>query len=321
MLTLKMFASLLVLGLVLPATRATASPSEMLAAGRVDEVIASLQAQLAKTPADAASYNYLCRAYYSVRDWDRAIPACEKAVSLAGGNSDYHLWLGRAYGEKAENSTPLSAMSLARKVRKQLEKAVEFDPSNIEARIDLAEFYLQAPGFLGGGEDKARSEASALTRIARAKAHYVLGRLAEKNKQLTTAEREYRAAIEDSAGNAHDWVNLALFYRHQNRLREMEHALDTAVNAPAAHNEVMIECADMLVRTGQNPVAAARLVRRYLAADQPTEDSPLFEAHYVLGSALEKQGDRQGAAHEYRAALALASNFPAAREGLGRVNR
>lgn len=319
--TLKFFAFLLVFGLFLPVTRAAASPSEMLAAGRVDEMIASLQAQLEKTPSDAASYNYLCRAYFSVHDWDRAISACEKAVSLDTRNSEYHLWLGRAYGEKADSVNPLSAAGLARKLRKEFEKAVQLDARNVDARVDLAEFYMEAPGILGGGEDKARAQADALATVSPAKSHYVLGRLAEKQKDTATAEKEYHAAIDAGGGNAHDWLNLALFYKHQNRLDQMEQALQQAARAEVGHNDVLVESADLLLRTGRSPATAAQLVRRYLASDAPTEKSPLFQAHYVLGKALEKQGDTQGAAREYRAALALASNFPAAKEALSRVNQ
>ncbi len=318
--TLRSFAFIFVVALFLPATRAAATPSEMLAAGRVDEAIASLQAQLQKSPSDAASYNYLCRAYFSVRDWDQAIPACERAVSLDPQNSDYHLWLGRAYGEKADSASPLSAVSLARKLRKQFESAVQLNPRNVDARIDLAEFYMQAPSILGGGDDKARAQAGALASVAPAKAHYVLGRLAEKKKDLSAAEREYRAAIDASGGNAHDWLNLALFYRHQDRLNDMTRALERAVSAPG-QNEVLVESADLLLRAGQSPATAAQLIRRYLASNAPTEKSPIFQAHYVLGRALEQQGDTQGASREYRAALALASNFPAAKEALSRVNR
>ena len=318
---MKSLVILIVLGLFLPVGRAAASPSEMLAAGRVDDVIASLHAQLEKTPSDAASHNYLCRAYLSLRDWDQAISACERAAFLEPRNSDYHLWLARAYGEKADRSSVFAAMSLARKVRKQFEIAVELNPRNVDARVDLAEFYTNAPGILGGGDDKVRAQASALAAIAPAQAHYVLGRLAEKNKDAGTAEKEYRAAVAASDGNAHDWLNLALFCKHQNRLNEMEEYLQRAVNSPTANNEVMVESAEVLLRAGRNPRIAAQFVRRYIASEAPSEKSPLFHAHYVLGTALEKQGDTQGAAREYRAALAMASNFPAAKEALSRINQ
>lgn len=319
--TLKSLVILVIFALFLPVTRAAASPSEMMAAGRVDDVIASLQAQLEKTPSDAASHNYLCRAYLSLRDWDQAISACERAASLEPRNSDYHLWLARAYGEKADRSHGFAAMSLARKLRKQFEIAVELNPGNVDARVDLAEFYTNAPGILGGGDDKVRAQASALAAVAPAQAHYVLGRLAEKHKDASTAEKEYRAAVAASGGNAHDWLNLALFYKHQSRFSEMEQDLQRAVNSPTANNEVMVESAEVMLRAGRNPRTAAQFVRRYIASEAPSEKSPLFQAHYVLGTALERQGDTQGAAREYRAALALASNFPAAKEALSRISR
>src|SRR6266700_3282849 len=76
----------------------------LLAAGRVDEAIATLHGQINSSPNDALAHNLLCRAYFSIGEWDRGITACEKAVSLAPGNSQYHLWLGRIYGEKADKS-------------------------------------------------------------------------------------------------------------------------------------------------------------------------------------------------------------------------
>jgi tetratricopeptide (TPR) repeat protein len=319
--TLRSLALLILFAMLLPVTEAAASPSDMLAAGRVDDVIASMQAKIGQSPSDAAAYNYLCRAYFSVQNWDGAISACEKAVSLEPRNSDYHLWLGRAYGEKADRVSPFAAFSLARKVRKQFEMAVQLNPRNADARVDLAEFYTDAPGILGGGDDKVRGEASALASFAPAKAHSVLGRLAEKQKDAATAEKQYRAAIASSAGDAQDWLNLAAFYKHQARWNDMEEAFKKVADAPTGKSDALLESADLLLRSGRNPAMAAELVRQYLASDAPSERFPYFQAHYVLGRALEKQGDIQGAAREYRQALTFASNFPPAREALGRISQ
>ncbi len=316
------FLSLLVITVstLMPVTQASAAPADLLAAGRVDEVIASSQTQLKSSPNDAGSYNLLCRAYFAVEDWDRSIAACEKAVSLAPSNSDYHLWLGRAYGEKADRVNPFSGASLAKKLRKEFEAAVRLNSNNVEARTDLAEFYIDAPGIIGGGIDKARGQASALMSIAPSKAHYINGRIAERNRDQGTAEREYRAAIDASLGHALDWFNLALFYRHYNQFEQMEKALDTAAKAPG-HDEIMVEAAEMLVRTGRNLPRAGEFVRQYLSSGSPTEKAPIFEAHYVLGTVLEKQGNKQAAAREYQEALMMASNFSPARQALERVSK
>src|SRR5437762_9518476 len=151
---------------------ADAAPA-LLAAGRVDDAISTLQQEISASPNDAAAYNLLCRAYFSLSQWDRGIAACEKAVSLDSNNSVYHLWLGRIYGEKADSSSFFTAAGLAKKVRNQFEMAVQLSPSSVDARTDLAEFYLEAPGIVGGGQDKARAQAATLARLDPAKAHWV----------------------------------------------------------------------------------------------------------------------------------------------------
>src|SRR5579863_1138426 len=143
-------------------TCALAQPDQLLAAGRVDEAIQALQQKIEHSATDALSYNLLCRAYFMEEEWDHGISACERARNLDPQNSLYQLWLGRAYGEKADRAGFFSAAGLAKKVRIAFERAVELDPQNWEARTDLAEFYLEAPGIVGGGKDKAREQADAL---------------------------------------------------------------------------------------------------------------------------------------------------------------
>ncbi|MFZ0959013.1 MAG: tetratricopeptide repeat protein, partial [Candidatus Sulfotelmatobacter sp.] len=204
-----------------------------------------MQQQLARSPDDAASQNLLCRAYFMLDDWDRGIPACERAVALDSTNALYHLWLGRIDGEKADRAGFLSAFVLARRVRTEFETAVELDPSNVAARTDLAEFYLEAPGIIGGGKDKARTQAEAIARTDPGAAHWVIGRLAERAKDEPAAEREYRAAIDASRDGARAWLNLAIFYRHTNRLDQMEQALTTLESRPLDRPESLMDGTSM----------------------------------------------------------------------------
>ena len=309
-------------GLLIFATTAMAADvPTLLAEGRVDDAIHSLQTTLTAAPNDAESYNLMCRAYFSLGNWDRGIPYCEKSVKLAPDNSRYHLWLGRIYGEKADRASWFTAASLAGKVRDQFEEAVKLNPDNVDARTDLAEFYLEAPGIVGGGRDKAEAQANALEKLDPVKAHWVRGRIAEKNKELATAEKEYRAAIEISHGSALSWLNLALFFRSHNRLDEMEDAIRHASAAQTGHSEVLVDAAETLNRTGRNFPTAIDLLRRYLSSSSTVEAAPAFKAHYLLGTLLERQGDKQAAAQEYRDALSLAKSYSAAQDALNRLNR
>jgi len=126
------------------------APEALLAEGKADAAIALLKQRVASSSNDAESFHLLCRAYYSIQDWDQSISSGEKAIALSPDKSMYHLWLGRAYGEKADASSFFTAAGLAKKVRASFERAVELDGSNIQARSDLAEFYMEAPGIMGG---------------------------------------------------------------------------------------------------------------------------------------------------------------------------
>jgi len=299
------------------ATSASTSGRDLLAAGRADEAVQALEQQTHRTP-DAESYNLLCRAYYMIDEWDRGITACERARGLDPQNSLYHLWLGRIYGEKADRAGFLSAAGLAKKARMEFERTVELDPRNSEARADLAEFYFSAPSIMGGGKDKARAQAQALAAFNPAVAHYVTGEIAERDKDRSTAEREYRAAIEASKGAASAWLHLAQFMAHANRLEEMEQALRSLEPSPLDRPESLMDGASLLLRSGRDHAMALRLLRRYLS-NGPVEEGPAFKAHDMLGQLLEKQGDRRAAAEEYRAALALSHTFARAQEDLKRV--
>src|ERR1700722_3353835 len=235
------------------------TPQELLAAGRVDQAIQILEQQIQSAPT-AEAYNLLCRAHFELGAWDAGIPACEKAVALAPDHGLYHLWLGRIYGEKADRAGFLTAAGLAKKVRAEFERAVELSPNNWEARTDLADFYLEAPAIIGGGKDKARAQAALLTPQNPAMAHWVLARIAERNKDNAAAEQEYRAAIEASRGGARAWLNLAGFYRHTNRLDEMEQALRTMESSPLDHPGAFVDGASMLSRTGRDYSLAIRLL-------------------------------------------------------------
>jgi len=299
---------------------ATDATVQKLAAGRINDVITELNSRLSASPSDAQSANLLCRAYFALEDYDRAEAACKKAISLEPNNARFHRWLGRVYGEKADRAGFLSAASLARKTRDEFERAVQLNPNDVDARVDLAEFYFEAPGIVGGGHDKARAQAKLIGATDPAREHWVYGRIAERNHDAATAEQEYRQMIEASKGDSEAWLNLALFFRNQKRYDEMEKTLLRTSQAPMSKPDVMVDIARNLYRTGRNLTFAIQTLKRYLTSG-PVEEAPAFKAHYLLGMLLEKQGDKAGAVQAYRNSLALAPQYRVAQQALERVAR
>ena len=104
---------------------------------------------------DANSLYQQAQARFADQHYQAAVELMQKAVKLEPDNSDFQHLLGKCYGRLAEQSNPISAISLSQKTRKALEKAVQLDNHNISALRDLMEYYRQAPGFLGGSKTKA----------------------------------------------------------------------------------------------------------------------------------------------------------------------
>src|SRR5205085_2326337 len=73
-------------------------------------------------------------------------------------------WLGRAYGTEAQRAFVIRQALLARRARDAFDRAEAIDPDYLPAREARMQFALQAPAFLGGGAEKARSEAAEIER-------------------------------------------------------------------------------------------------------------------------------------------------------------
>lgn len=303
-----------------PIAGADADPAALLKAGKADQAIHALNLAIARAPNDARSYHLLCRVYFQLELWDNSMHMAEKALALDPQNSSYHLWLGRAMGRKAEEANPFTAFGLARKVKIEFERAVALDGDNLPARSDLSEYYLEAPGFLGGDKNKAKQQADYVAGHDRALASYIYARVQEKQGN-TGAEAEYKKAIAASNQPARYWVELAHFYRRTGRMGEMEDAVRRAVGAVQQGEPSEFDAAALLVHSGRNFAGAAQMLRHYVSEEDPSEDGPAFRAHYLLGVLLEKQGKKREAAAEYQTALNMASEYRPAQDALARVSR
>ncbi len=139
----------------------------LLEVGEWDAAGRALQ-KLASSSSSSAEVRYEYGRYLLAlpkSDYEGAIREFDAAVSANPKNSLYHLWLARAYGVKIENSSIVAAaFGPVWRVREHFEKAVELDPRNNPARVDLFQYYLFAPGLAGGGRDKAMDQMRAISR-------------------------------------------------------------------------------------------------------------------------------------------------------------
>lgn len=155
----RLLLSCTALSLVLTAHSASANEFDgLLRAKKFVEAEKAASAKLAKEPASADALIAKSEAILGLGNEERieeAIKLSEQCVSAHAKDANCHVALGSARGAKAMNGGMLAAASLAGKIRDSFKKAVELDPRHADARFSLLQFYLMAPGFMGGGADKA----------------------------------------------------------------------------------------------------------------------------------------------------------------------
>lgn len=147
-------------------------------------------------PDDDSAHFYLGQLPFLIpgsKDYDGAIGHFKRCVQLRPDRSEYHHWLGRAYGVKAQRAGLLKAMGYVGDIKSSFKKAVELDPANFDARFDLVQFYLMAPGIAGGGVSKAREAARDHERINAGEAKLLLVLIELKQKQFDAAAAALRS--------------------------------------------------------------------------------------------------------------------------------
>src|SRR5271154_1163330 len=159
--------------------------------GDYTRAITLLQSEATKDPQNGEVQLLLVKAYLETKQVDAAVSSAEKAVAIAPNNSEYHQWLGQAYGEKASHASMFSAYPLARKTQKEFETAVQLDEKNYEAAQDLVEYDCTAPGVVGGGEDKAQPVIAKLLTLDPAQGHYAAGNCKAQKKDYAATDSEF----------------------------------------------------------------------------------------------------------------------------------
>ena len=243
------------------------------------EALRLLDAAPAKT---ALTYELMGKCYYRLEEFSEATDALEKAVAADPQNANDWDWLGKAYGRRAETSSFLTAPRYAVKAREHFERALALDALNQEALSDLFDYYLEAPGFLGGGVDKATVLSERIRDRDASKYHAMKARLAEKRKAFPQAEQFWRQAAQLAPGQAGRFVDLAKFLARRGRFSESDEEFERAAKIAPDNAELKFERAKTYVEAKRNSALARRLLDEYLKSPLTPDDPPRTEAEKLL---------------------------------------
>lgn len=290
--------------------------------GRYNRAVDALNEAVAKTPNDAASYELLGESYYQLREFQRAMNDFERAVQLAPKNSEYHDWLGKAYGRKAEESMFLSAMSWARKTHREFEIAVELDPRNFEAQRDLIRYEMNAPGAVGGGDDKALKHIDALEKINATQGLLARGEFFATKKRWSEADAVFAKILEAGSDRAGVYFEVCDYYRDRPNAEKMGQAVGKAEQIDPDDRRLKFYRGVLLVMKGKNSSEAEMLLKSYIATVPDNSDLPPHAVAFEwLGKLHESLGRFSEAAEDYRQSLSLDPHNKSVEENLKRLQK
>lgn len=251
---------------------------------------------------------------------DAAATAGEKAVALDPKSADAHLWLGRAYGQKAMKASLFSQMGLAKKCRKAFERSVELDGTSVEARWDLMQYYLRAPGIVGGGTDKALVQASEITKLDAVRGAIAKGLVYDVTKDVVRAEEELKRAFAAASEDGRAHSALIGFYAGHDRFDD---ALATCRKAQEADPDSALlhyQAGRLAALSGKDLERGAAELDLFLAKEPPTDRPSWADAHWRKGQILARLGKKAEAKAEHQVALKLDPEHKGAKDELKKLS-
>jgi tetratricopeptide (TPR) repeat protein len=291
-------------------------------AGHYHRAVDALTEAAVKTPNDAALYFLLGQCFYQIRDFTRAVANFERSVQLLPDQSEYHDWLGKAYGRKAEQSMFLTAMGWAKKTHKEFEVAVHLNPSNFEAQRDLIRFEMYAPGIAGGGDGRALKHIEELGKIDALQGQLAQGEFLSAKKRMAEADKVFAGILDSNTDRIGVYLEVADYYRDRPNAAKMSQAVAGAERIDPDDRRLKYYRGIVLVMNGNNLTEAESLLKAYLAT---VPDNSAFPDHSSalewLGNLYAGQGKLSEAAAQYRASLALDPHNKTVEEALKRLER
>jgi tetratricopeptide (TPR) repeat protein len=185
------------------------------------------------------------------------------------------------------------------------ETALESDPENVQAHVNLIALYGRA-----GDAAKARLHFEAATRLnpGRSDAWFNYGVLLFRNNDLGGAEAAYRRALDINPSYAEASYNLGIIDEQRGSLKSAAECFRAAISDRPDYSLARFHLARILANEGEYREAISHFLR---CLEAESDETPAYL--YALGATYARAGDRAHALDYLRKALAAAEAHRQAR--------
>ena len=265
-----------------------------------------MTAAVAKNPKDDAALECLGRIAAETNRPKEAAEYFERAIKIDDKVASHHLWLGSALGDLADSTSKIKLPFLARRIKGEFEKTVALDPTSVDGRLALVEFYTQAPGVMGGSKEKAQEQLAEVKKLSPLRGHFKASELYLREKKNAEAEKELLAAEKIAPDTVVTGYSLGAFYQNTQRWTEAFAVYDRMQQRFPSEWLVRFQVGRTAALSGQQLERGEKELKAIIASPPPDiARGILGGAHHRLGMIYEKQGRKDLARAEYQQALVV----------------
>jgi len=277
------------------------------------------ESYLKQNPSNDTAVFYLGRIFFQEKNYEKSLEFFEKAVKMKDKNSAYHFWVGMTYGRKAQDASVLKQPGYAKKMKNELELAINFDPSNLDARTNLAMFYIKAPGIMGGSIEKANEQAKEIKKLDFLQGLQTYVEIFKQEKKYDLVEKEIQTGIEKFPDSTVLYFQLAYMYEELKNYDKAISTFEKIIKVDPTQNYAYYRVGRIGAMYNVYLEKAADCLKKYLLIKPSGTNPPLASAHWRLGMVYKNMGDKNLAKKEYEAALTLDPNHKEAKDALSKL--
>ena len=287
--------------------------------GQFKQAELALKAYTQKHPNNPEGFFYLGRVYLQERKADQAIEALKKACELNNKHSECYHQLGEAYIAKLQQVSWIKKLPYSNRALSALQKSVALNPGNLDARVSLAEFYMNAPGIAGGSMKKAFAQAEVISKQNRQRGILLKADIYVKDERYKEAEAAYQEAVTLTPRDASVIFRLGLFYQVSAQYSKAFETFEKTLALNPEHKPTLYQLGKTCVLWKQNLDRGLETLGLYTQQPAPRNYISHASAYWRIGMLYELKGDPITARASYETALRLNPDHKPAKEALSKL--
>ncbi|MBO6522343.1 MAG: tetratricopeptide repeat protein [Balneolaceae bacterium] len=262
----------------------------------------------------------LGKSYMETQDYPKAIDTFSDLTKVDNQNAEYFYLLGEASFEALSNTSSIFKMSTySTKMKSAMSKALEIDPSHVNARIRLSNFYLNAPMIAGGSSKKALEHAQILKKYDPNLGYQLMASVYKEQEEFEKAEQIYLTMLNEGVEEKRLYYLISVVKFDQ---KDYEATMDYSEQSMKAHPEYLTayyQYGKAAAYAGKNFDTALSHLNYFLEHHHSETSPSIHWAHLRLGQIYSLQENTTAAKQAFNKAIELKPDFDEAKKELKKL--